>query len=102
MSEDVGRGADEIRTSGSLSGEIHDEGRRICEGDVRLNRRPTDGTLLEAEGAEEGEDAAKEALDAGALAEFVSSPAMGKQARFTQQERLEDMTCVRDVLLSDR
>ena len=60
------------------------------------------GTVLEAEGAEEGEDAAKEALNTGMLAEFVSSPAGGKQVRFTQQERLEDMTCVRDVLLSDR
>ncbi|TMD69604.1 MAG: hypothetical protein E6I91_01680 [Chloroflexi bacterium] len=47
------------------------------------------GTVLEAEGAEEGEDAAKEAL-------------WGKQVGFTQQEKLEDMTCVRDALPTDR
>ena len=43
MSEDVGRGADEIRTSGPLSGVVHDEGRRRRKDDARLDRRPTDG-----------------------------------------------------------
>jgi hypothetical protein len=55
-----------------------------------------------AEQAEEGEDAAKEALDAGALAEFVSSPVAGRHVRFTQQARLEGMTVARDALPTER
>ena len=51
-----------------------------------------------AERAEEGEDAAKEVLDADALAEFVSSPVAGRHVRFTQQARPEDLTVARDAL----
>jgi hypothetical protein len=66
----------EIRAPGLLSGEADDQSRGIGQGEARLHRCPS---RLQrpplAERTEQREDAAKEALDAGAFAQLLCRPA---------------------------
>src|SRR5262249_15307301 len=75
MREHARGGADQVRTSGVLSGAVDDKVRRRGEGNARLDRRPPDKWWpLQAERAEQGEDSAEEAFDARTLAKVLGRP----------------------------
>src|SRR5205823_5111298 len=78
MSENALGGADEIRTSSVLSSQRDENGSRIGQGDPSCDGRPA-GERRTLEVKEE-KDAAKEAFNGGALAEFLFGPG-GRQAR---------------------
>jgi hypothetical protein len=68
-------GTDQIGTTSLLGGQGNENSSRVGEGDVRGDSGPAaEWRALQAKEAEQAEDAAKEALDAGALAEFFGGP----------------------------
>ncbi len=72
MSEDAGGRADEVGTARVMGNERDDNDGGVGQGNLAGDGRPTgEGGALQAE---EQEDTPEEALDAGALAEFVLRP----------------------------
>jgi hypothetical protein len=75
MSEHALGRANQVRTPRLLGGQTDDDGRRVGQRDPRRNGRPaSEWRALQAEQAEQTEDATEEAFDARALAQLLGGP----------------------------
>jgi hypothetical protein len=75
VSEHALRGTDELGATCLLGGQADDDRGGVGERDARADSRPAGHWwALQAEAAEQAEDAAEEALNAGTFAQFVGGP----------------------------